>query len=287
MLEANPLGIEEQADWIETVCLTHVSNGIPLHAIQDFADQYADFREMQVTLALNAMKRRADVLGRLYPFHIDDLAVRVDASRAQGIYAALLFLSRTSSGTPWLGASSIAQHAELLELVTCAALKKLLGEESQAIPFGWPSKVGRPAEFQNAIPWLADLMGLEVGSGFRPPRRKDGGVDVVGWKPLGDGRSGFPISLVQCTIQQDFVSKARDIDLRLWAGWLALDRDPLTVLAIPRTVAPGPTWNEVSANSVLLERIRLTRLCGSDEIQDAKDLVVSHLGLLRSLCHVS
>jgi hypothetical protein len=100
-------------------------------------------------------------------------------------------------------------------------------------------------------------MGLKLGGAFRPPRRKDGGVDVVAWKPFKDRRSGFPIYLVQCTLQKEYVSKSRDIDLRIWAGWLEMDRDPITILAIPRSISPGESWNEVTANSIIFDRFRL------------------------------
>jgi hypothetical protein len=262
MLEVVLSNTDEHADWIETICLTRSSNATPLHFIESNANDFANFREVQVTLALNTMKRRRDTLGELYPFEVDELAVRVDRSPLGSVYVALLMLSRTTGGTPWHSSSTIAAHAEFLENVSCFAVEALLGPGSKSLPFGWPSKVGRPAEFENAVTWLASKMRLDVGSGYRPPRRKDGGVDVVGWRPFRDGRTGFPIALVQCTIQNDYVSKSRDIDLRLWSSWLAVDRDPYVVLAIPRIVPPGPTWSEIAANSVLLDRVRLTELCG-------------------------
>ena len=107
-------------------------------------------------------------------------------------------------------------------------------------------------------------MGINVGRAYRPPRRKDGGVDVVAWRSFKDRRRGFPIYLVQCTLQKDFVAKSRDIDLRLWAGWLELDRDPITILAIPKAVAPGESWNEVTANAIIFDRLRMTDSHGSE-----------------------
>ena len=52
-------------------------------------------------------------------------------------------------------------------------------------------------------------------------------------------------------------SIARDIDLRIWAGWLEMDHDPVSILAIPRSIAPGESWNEITANSIIFERFRL------------------------------
>jgi hypothetical protein len=115
-------------------------------------------------------------------------------------------------------------------------------------------------------------MGIALGQSYRPPRRQDGGVDVVAWRPFDDGRRGFPVVLVQCTLQRDFVQKSRDIDLRTWSGWLAFDADPLTALAIPYTVASDESWNEMAANVIVLDRLRLVRLL-SDAGQEAEAAV--------------
>jgi hypothetical protein len=150
--------------------------------------------------------------------------------------------------------------ATTFERITCLALQRLLGPGSKAIRFGWPSDVGRPAEFPAAVRWLCDLMGIPAGSAYRPPRRKDGGVDVVAWRPFPDQRSGFPVMLIQCTLQQELLSKATDVDTRIWAGWLTLDADPTTVLAVPGTIPPNETWNELAACNLILERLRLAGL---------------------------
>jgi hypothetical protein len=107
-------------------------------------------------------------------------------------------------------------------------------------------------------------MGTRLGRAYRPPRRKDGGVDVVGWRQFPDRKPGFPIILVQCTLERDFVHKSRDIDRRIWAGWLAFDVDPLTALAIPHIVAREEDWREMAANVIVLDRIRLTSLLRDD-----------------------
>jgi hypothetical protein len=94
---------------------------------------------------------------------------------------------------------------------------------------------------------------------------KDGGVDVVAWRPFPDGRSGFPVLLAQCTLEKDFAHKAADIELRLWSGWLAMDVDPATALAIPDVVPAGEEWNRLAARTVVLDRIRLASLLAGEE----------------------
>ena len=125
---------------------------------------------------------------------------------------------------------------------------------------GAPSEEGRPKEFPEAVAWLALRMGVDVGHGYRPPRRKDGGVDVVAWRPFPDGRTGFPVLLVQCTLEANVVHKSRDVDARLWAGWLSLDVDPSAALAFPGLLPRAEDWREVASRCVVLDRLRLSHL---------------------------
>ena len=104
-------------------------------------------------------------------------------------------------------------------------------------------------------------------------RRKDGGVDIVAWRPFPDGRSGFPVVLVQCTLQQEILSKAADVDVRNWAGWLTLDTDPMIALAVPGTIPSDETWNEIAARSLILERVRLVGLIGAGAHETIPGLV--------------
>ncbi len=273
MLEATPVGNEEIADWIELVIIAGGQKGNTNHKIQKLGLDWANLNEVQISSGLKVMERRQSLLQDKYPFAVNDLAVVFNENLSISLYTYLLYTTRPANVVPWQSASPTQQESDLFEEVVSLALKDYLGHSSEAIPFGWPSKYGRPEQFPQAIDWLAQKMSVKLGSAFRPPRRKDGGVDVVAWKPFKDKRSGFPIYLVQCTLQKDFVSKARDIDLRHWAGWLDMDRDPITILAIPRAIANGELWNEATANSIIFERLRIVDSSNSPLPEDQVDYV--------------
>lgn len=257
MLEASPTGNEEIADWIELAILASGNKGNTTHKIQKWASDWANLSELQVASGIKVMERRSGLLGSKYPFEVNDFAIVFNQSMELSAYTYLLLITRPASPVSWQTTVPTQDESDLFEEFVALALKDYLGEPAEAIPFGWPSKFGRPQEFPLAIDWLAEKLGLKLGSAFRPPRRKDGGVDVVAWKPFKDRRSGFPIYLIQCTLQKEFVSKSRDIDLRIWAGWLEMDHDPVSILAIPRSIAPGESWNEITANSIIFDRFRL------------------------------
>jgi len=277
MLEGNPIGNEEIADWLEIAIISGGKKGNTNHQLHKWGMDWCNLSELQVSAGLKSMERRQALLGSKYPFEVNDLAVVLQESRVISVYTYLLSISRPTNSLPWQSPTPTNEESDLFENLVANILRDYLGNSSEAVPFGWPSKFGRPQEFYLAIEWLANLMGVKLGQAYRPPRRKDGGVDVVAWRPFKDKRTGFPIYLVQCTLQKDFVSKSRDIDLRLWAGWLELERDPITILALPKAVAPGEPWNEVTANAIIFDRIRLTdsseTLLGVDETNYLKKII--------------
>jgi hypothetical protein len=264
MLDVTPAGNEEIADWLEIAIIASGQKGNTTHKLEGWASSFCGLSEHQVASALKVIERRSSILKEKYPFEINEYAVVFHTERLNCGYTYLLAISRPSYLATWQNPSPTQEDSDLFEDFVASVLMVYLGSNSHALAFGWPSKLGRPQEFNKAVEWLATKMGIEPGNAFRPPRRKDGGVDVVAWKGFGDRRSGFPIYLVQCTLQRDFLAKSRDIDLRLWAGWLEMDRDPFAILAVPKTIAPGEIWNEISANAIILDRIRLTENCNFD-----------------------
>ncbi|WP_147431886.1 hypothetical protein [Motilibacter peucedani] len=61
-------------------------------------------------------------------------------------------------------------------------------------------------------------------------------------------------------MEKDFVQKAADVDVRVWAGYLRLDIEPYTALAIPDVVPAGEEWNALAAKTVVLDRVRLAAM---------------------------
>lgn len=252
---------EEIADWIETSLLVSASGHLGRDRVDELASAEIGAPATKVSMGLSVMSRRAAVLGDSYPFAVNNFAVlRRDCGLA-ATYGTLLCLTPSSVARQTVRATDTAAMGNLLEEISEMALANFWGPGGGAVNFGYPSKQGRPEAFDQAVEWLAGRMGLQPGSGYRPPRRKDGGVDVILWRHFADGRSGFPIALAQCTIQAETFTKTTDIDLRLWASWLAMDVDPMSLLVIPGTIrTAGPDWSQLSTVVMVIERLRLLEL---------------------------
>ena len=253
------------ADWIETTVIARES-ALSVQQIEEAAKLDGALHAPQVAEALLLMAARGSTIGDAYPIDVLDSAVRPRTNARSTTYACLLNMSPGSPFRQLRARQPPDKMTVLFERIVVRAAERLFGDGAQAVRFGFPSDEGRPERFHDAVRWLAERMGVEPGPDYRPPLQKDGGVDVVVWRPFPDRRSGFPVALIQCTVGQDIVGKSRDVDLRAWAGWLVLNFDPTSMLAIPGTISRPRDWNRAAYNAVILDRMRLAHLLQNDDL---------------------
>jgi hypothetical protein len=266
----SPTSADDVADCLETYVLSSSQSATGISRLQEFADDYLQVGDAAFTFAINRMRQRKDILGTSYPFEFDISTIVRNPEWLSFAYVHFLLLSGSALATIEQGDSSISGPEQWFEELCLDSIVAWLGPDAVGLRFGWPSDLGRPPEFPEAIRWLSEKMRIDLGTAYRPPIRKDGGVDVIAWRPFGDNRSGFPIVLVQGTLQKDLLSKARDVDVLNWSGWLALDRPPMTALATPRIVPESTDrWNQLSRQTLVFERIRLSRTYPGD-VSNAK-----------------
>lgn len=249
------------ADIVETILLASADGALGYSQIIDIQRRIDSDFQFRIDFATNHMRRRQMFFGDIYPFEIEDFAIRKRPECNFSPYVTLLVLSPEGIFRFITADRNINRVSLEFENFVAIALKGLSGPGTQSVRFGYPSDEGRPKEFPAAISWLGEKMGISLGQGFRPPRRKDGGVDVIAWRRFKDGKSAFPIFLVQCTVQSELVKKTEDIDIRNWAYWLDFSRDPQPILAVPHEISNhGEEWNELNLKCLVLDRFRLLEL---------------------------
>jgi len=255
------------ADWIEALAVTQSGKPLSMQKIQTISETFAGIAPNVIPFAVRLMEKRKSILGDAYPFQIDDTYVVTRSTTQDSLYIQLLFLTSKvglfTSGNSW----NLELASKLFEDITERALSSFFGNQTRTLNFGFPSRNGRPAEFAAAVEWLSKKTNIRLGNAYRPPRKKDGGVDLFVWKSFSDNQPGVPIMLVQCTIREDYINKIGDIDLRLWANWLSSDLEPLVALAVPGVVTKEEVWGEITTRGILLDRIRLVELG-----EESKDL---------------
>jgi hypothetical protein len=251
------------ADLIELLTLSFPQTLFTSNRLHSVLGELWGLEDHHYELAKQEMSRRSRIAGSNYPFRLVNGVPTLGEDT--GHYVALLCLSQMNKTNPDLDPTNQVVMAKDFELLVEGMLSDFFGSQTKSVNFGFPSTIGRPAEFSHAITWLASRIGIQPGTSFRSPRRKDGGVDIIIWKSFGDSRSGVPILLVQATLQKDVRSKSRDVDRRMWSGWLAMDIDPLVGLAFPHALEQSEVWNEITRNCLVLDRVRL---CASSKTND-------------------
>jgi hypothetical protein len=256
MLNYKNESLDVIADWLELSAIAF--DGVPLSVskAKEIAADYAQIQTIQIEQAFNKLKARSQKLGEKYPFNVTaDYVLAVTGAEHTG-YGAMLIVSPMSPGrnqAHW----SLDSAAKLFELVAENCLRSFFGDGTRTANFGHPSTIGRPPEFNLAVQWIANKLNVKVGSGYRQPRRKDGGVDIFVWKEFADKNPGTPLILIQCTIQKQFTDKVGDVDLKLWSSWLSSDLDPMVGLCVSDVVVKSEIWDEITTRGLLLDRMRL------------------------------
>lgn len=251
------------ADWAEAVMLAEGVDSLSKAEVRRRLSSTGAPDDTELGLLWGELRRRAGLGVDVYPFQVGagvlDRLATVDPTR----YAALLLLSLEYAAfrrrKRW-GAANL-----ILDRLARDALVAYLGSGGEGLRFAWPQSDGRPIQFTAAIRWLADLLNLEVGSGTKNPSRKDGGVDVVAWRPFRDGRSKFSIVLAQCTIELDFKNKATDVHVNHWCSWIQFGTEPSVALVVPFVIAEtDQVWEDIHHTcTIALDRTRLTELLGN------------------------
>lgn len=269
MIDLSSESPDRVADWIEIVAASRRGTPFPVQKIQEISQRLANVSSVIIPHAFQSLQQRSRILGAHYPFTVDESYIATKKSVEDSVYLRLLFVTPG----PWRAIPSTAWNVEafsrLFEDVVDGALSTFFGANTHTINFGFPSRNGRPADFPSAVKWLSEKTNIRLGNAFRPPRKKDGGVDLFVWKSFSDKKPGIPIMLVQCTIMEDFINKIGDIDIRLWSSWLSSDIEPLVALAIPGLAHGDEIWSEITTRGILLDRLRLV-----ESSQDAPPAIV-------------
>ena len=152
---------------------------------------------------------------------------------------------------------------KLFERLTCRAVEKYLSGEAFVI--GWPTTNGQPASIKQKCINVADRLNERF---VEPPstRYKDRGVDIVGWKPFSEGRSGQVVVLLQCAAGHDWAAK-RSVPLGAWQQYIHWAYDPVKAFAVPGIVTERDWHDKSRDNGIIFDRIRITNLLpnGTDD----------------------
>lgn len=259
------------ADWAEGTLLAEERKSLSKASIRQRLSNalHLDHGDLDVQMGLlfSEIRRRMLLASPNYPFRGSSAGLTRDATVDKVVYEFLLWLSISPTFREEERQSEVDQ---LFDDLAKLAAARYLGQGAVSVRFAHPSSDGRPSGFKAAIGWLCDLMDLPVGEANPRSAIKDGGVDVVAWRPFRDRRSGFTVLLCQCTVQLLWTGKGKDIVVDKWKGWISLGKAPLTALVVPFAVPTSYSiWDEVRRTvNIPIERLRLCELLMADDVSN-------------------
>lgn len=256
----------ELAEWVEAYIQLNGLASISRSAIAASfpAGQAPDAAELDEFFA--EIRRRASAAPNLYPYSTNDDLIETRNDVDATAYDFLVILSIEAA--PYRTGNGFNEVSPWLELLGREALLQYMGG-GKAVRFGWPAGDGRPEHLVDAIPWLAKLLELPVGNISEIDLDdKDGGVDVVGWRPFADHQPSFAVYLVQVTVQATYERKGRDVNSEAWLAWILFGKPPVSALAIPYAIPPeAKSWIQLKRQvNLVLDRVRIV------EMVDPRDL---------------
>jgi hypothetical protein len=276
------------AEWIEASLLLDELPEISRTSLRERFTAGMEPDQAEIDSAMGEVRRRAAILSQRYPYRAEGTRViRLDTVDST-VYDFLLLLSLQHA--PYRLEKRFEEINPAFELLAREALVGHLGPGARGVRFAWPARDDRPQQFSKAVPWLAKLMGLELGSlSDVDDVDNDAGLDVAAWRPFGDGQPGHLAVLAQCTVQVAFETKAKDLEPNDWNGWMRFGRVPMTALVIPFVVAvDAKLWMRLAGRvDLMLDRMRLLELLDMEalvaypEYEAMKSFIVAERDAMR------
>jgi hypothetical protein len=250
------------ADWVEVMMLLsrrpEISRAQLSEALVAQIGSTPQELEAPINLLFAEVGRRRRIAGQAYPFAIENTVIRLSVEADSEFYKFLLLISLDG---PMRRDKRYKEIDEIFDKVVCEAAKGYFGEGTETARFGWPPSDGRPSNFHRALEWLSVKTGIPVGSGIAAPSTKDGGLDVVVWKPFADNRTAFVVAFIQCTVQSNWFPKGKDIIDNLWRARIDTAGSALTSLAVPFVIHKNfPKWDDLRRTvNIVFDRLRLAQ----------------------------
>lgn len=279
------------ADYAEALVLIEESASISRAELRHRVSGVGQIDEAELGLAFAEIRSRAGALAAVYPFDLGPTGEVMELRAGVDHTAYELMLLLSLDGAAYRAEGRYAEASSKFDVVVREALKAHVGPRSRAIRFGSsPLSDGRPPDFATAVEWLAGLLNLPVGAGEKRAARRDGGVDVIAWRPFADQLPAFPVLLAQNTVGWDFDRKPDDINLNLWTDWIGFGVKPARVLAVPYVMPrTDPKWRELKYSvAIALDRLRICDLlqevdiAGIPEMADLQSWVLAERSALRT-----
>lgn len=241
--------LSSYCDYIEYCCFT---NNEILFSEFDINDSTFTLDDVK-----NELERRLDLYDSFLPFSIGRRSISSQLTNKEDFYHYLYCLYYANTG----GQTSI-QNTNVFESISDVCLRNYFNTSSSII-----TSVGQNTSL------LIDKIDLIVGNlkedkgnfGNMPPMAKDGGVDIITYKPL-DARGNQLVCLTDATIGKNWeTQKNVHSTLKMWQEYIHFKTCPLTCLSIVHIVEPEKFHFSSKMNGIIFDRTRIMKYYHEEE----------------------
>jgi hypothetical protein len=254
---------ESLADWAELWCAINPDGRASRSELQQVLVE-SQLDDLAIDNTWLELTRRETLLRGDYPYLVARTALlRTPWRRPHLTYCALLLIA---SGMTYDIArlATCNEEARLFEHIATRALTQYVSGTARRV--GFPREDEVPAGFEEMLRFLRDELNEEGPLGnvmSQYPEAKDGGVDVVAWRPFRDRLSGQVIILGQCAIGKNWAEKLTEFSMERWRRYLGSVVPPVRAFLTPYAGTGSRQWGGVNLDGgMFLDRIRICEMVG-------------------------
>lgn len=241
-----------------------------------------DYAEEIVNDVWNALERRLNWIGSEVPFSViyPDVT-RTDSWQDAPAHSFCILVSLAQCYRGWwhcISNGNYNEQGELFELLTQESLEKQF-LDWHVKPTSWSrTQQAKLQEVVNRIAaWLGEGPRGDINE-WIGPRDKDGGLDLLCYRPFPDNRVGVPVYLMQCASGQNWIEKVDEPDIDLWQRLIGFVNPPQKAFAIPFALSDDifKKWGR-EIKGLFLDRYRLlaaARYCKRWESSSLKERII-------------
>lgn len=236
------------ADWVELFVIKE-NRAISKQKIQTLFEEGGIDLDDYISDVMIELDRRALLYGTDSPFKVNGLKIEPNVKwRENPVHTLCLIFSTYGVD------SDTCTGTTLFEKVGFELLKNFF--QSEVVHLGFPTTTNLLTQLNSIATSSNELRGAHTP----PSREKDGGVDIISWKPFFDSRSSQLIVLAQCGAGADWKDK-NSIDIRTWTLYINWNYETIVPSMVITQIVESDKWTKYSLKyGVLIDRVRLYRI---------------------------
>lgn len=160
------------------------------------------------------------------------------------------------------------KHEIMFEQLACVVARRYI--DGKVLRFGFP-RTDLPRSFTKALGCVCCKLHEWTPFAGRTGRQKDGGLDLLAWKPFPDGQPGKLILFGHCASGSDWDEKINELQPHdFCSSWLGGDRSPIVkTFFIPHRLEAEDFDRRAVSAKLFFDRCRMALYADTAEFANA------------------